>query len=447
MGLGDKINSIKAIVIGTAVVGTAGLVGSKETSLQDSLNKVLKHSNAKVAQAPSKGSQLNKGDGNSSNSTTTYHSYAWDYCEEWVGADLCKKWLDPYISDHGFSADKSALEGKIAEIYSGMRENKSASSWAIWDVAVKAGQEIQDEQGRLNRKALTKFEIKEEVKEELKKLGREAALDNLVDAVDKDAPKDTIPNSMALRALAANYTQAYRNNLVGLLGGIRRMKEGVEVPGGENLLSCDSILSEAKSEETDEKLSAQAPLTDKALDTGLEKRIQLCRQMMQTSIRMVNPTAQGDQIVSGDPNTEQIDEWRVRANLEILDDLTKDGNNIEKPSDANLTQRELSSEMIVTEDDKEKTIYELPKDQIEAYNKMLENSAKAQAAVSKMTIQHIADNSKQIESNKIKGPISAIELNGLTPAQKKYLGEEKVNSVQEFRPELTPEDLIQTSNR
>jgi hypothetical protein len=447
MGLGDKIPSFKSMAVGTLVLGITGGVGSSTDSLQEKLNRVLKHSNAKVAQTPTKGSQLNKGDGNSSNSTTTYHSYAWDYCEEWVGTDLCKKWLDPYISDHGFSADKSALEGKIAEVYSGARENKSANSWGIWDVEVKAGQEIKDEQGRLNRKALSKFEIKEDVQTELKKIGKEAALDNLVDSIDKDAPKDTIPNSMALRALAANYTQAYRNNLVGLLGGVRRMKEGIEVPGGENYLDCASIMSQKQSEETDEKLSAQAPLTDKAIDTGLEKRIQLCNQMMQTSIQMVNPVAQGDQIVSGDPNSEQIDEWRIRANLQVLDDLTTDASKIQKPSDANLNQRDLASEMVVSNDGKEETVYELPKEQIETYNKMLENAAKAQAAVAKVTLQHIGDSSRQIESNKINGSISAIEINGLTPAQKKDLKDAKVNSVQEIRPEMTPGDLIQTANQ
>ncbi|NBT59844.1 hypothetical protein EBT16_13780 [bacterium] len=231
MGIGDKFNSAAALVVGASLVGGLSLVGTSSSgknpnkALAQKISRVMDDPNIRVAQtrsASGKKQDVNKNDANPFGSTTTYHSYTWDVCEEWLDAETCKKWLDPYISQHGFGDEKSVLEGKIASLYAGMRENKSDNQWAIWNVQTKAGQSIKDEQGRLNRKALTKFELKEEVKEELDKIGKDTAGDLMVKTVDQDESKETMPNMESLRAIAGSLTMAYRNNLVGLLGGLWR---------------------------------------------------------------------------------------------------------------------------------------------------------------------------------------------------------------------------------
>jgi len=455
MGIGDKFNSAAALVVGASLVGGLSLVGTSSSgknpnkALAQKISRVMDDPNIRVAQtrsASGKKQDVNKNDANPFGSTTTYHSYTWDVCEEWLDAETCKKWLDPYISQHGFGDEKSVLEGKIASLYAGMRENKSDNQWAIWNVQTKAGQSIKDEQGRLNRKALTKFELKEEVKEELDKIGKDTAGDLMVKTVDQDESKETMPNMESLRAIAGSLTMAYRNNLVGLLGGLWRNTKGVEIPGGVNYTDCNIIMSNQNSEETDEKLRDQGPLDDKTRDMDLEKRVQLCRQMMNQSVRTVNPEVKGDQIASGDPNKEQIDQWRVRANIDLVDDLTKEASSITKPSDANLTQEEVGSAVVLSENGNEKTVYELPKDQIGAYNEMLKTAAQSWQQFSKGTIGHISDESDRILSHQIKGPINAVKLN-LANKSRRDLAGEKTSQLPINDLEMTPQELIQTANQ
>ena len=167
---------------------------------------------------------------------------------------------------------------------------------------------------------------------------------------------------------------------------------------------------------------------------------------MAQSIRTVNPQVEDGKIVSGDPNSEQIDQWRVRANLEVIDDLSKDAASITKPADANLSQREVASEVVVTEDGTEKTIYELPKDQIEAYNTMLDNAAKKQSEISQRTAGQIPDESSAIKENKIDDSINLVRLN--SPLKSKSIRAElagqTVNVVTGKDLEMTPQELIQS---
>ncbi|NBX82977.1 hypothetical protein EBQ90_07810 [bacterium] len=101
----------------------------------------------------------------------------------------------------------------------------------------------------------------------------------------------------------------------------------------------------------------------------------------------------------------------------------------------------------MNENGKETVSYELPKDQIEAYNAMLEKAAKSQEAVAKTTIGHIPDDSQAILSNKLKDSVSAVEINGLSREMKEYFKGEKVNTIEDFKPEMTPQELIQTAGQ
>lgn len=455
MDFGGKINPVKALMMGAAIAGGLGLFGNSQSNqnpnkaLAQKISKIMDDPNIRVAQtrsASGKKQEVNKNDANPFGSTTTYHSYTWDLCEEWRDAETCQKWLDPYVSSHGFGDEKSVLEGKIASLYAGMRDNKNDNTWAIWDIQAKNGQSVQDEQGRLNRKALSKFELKEEVKEELEKIGKDAAGDIMVKAIDKDEPKETMPNMESLRAIAGSLTMAYRNNLVGLLGGLWRNTKGVEIPGGVNYTDCNVIMSNQNLEETDEKLRDQGPLDDKTRDSELEKRVQLCQQLMNQSIKTVNPQVDGDQIVSGDVNSEQIDQWRVRANIELVDNLAKDASSIKKPADASLTQKEVGSAVVLSENGNEKTVYELPKDQIKAYNEMLKSAAQSWQQFSQETIGHVPDESNRIESHQINGPINAVKLNLANKAQRNLAGE-SVSQLPTNELEMTPQELIEKASK
>ncbi|NBX93457.1 MAG: hypothetical protein EB078_03020 [Proteobacteria bacterium] len=462
MDFGVKTTSIRNLVAGTAISGALAITvftGSSQNSkktLAEKINAATQSANMKVAQVRSKSSSskdFNQNDGNAFGSTTTYHSYTWDYCQNWVGQDLCEKWLDPYISEHGFGGEQSVLEGKVASIYSQMKESYKGEGgkYAIWNVKTKGGAPILDEQGRLNRKALTQFEINDEAKAALDAVGVEAAKDAIAGTFNENEPKETMPNMETLRALAQNLTWTYRNHLVAKLGELRRMKEGIELPGGENMTGCDSIMNSQKQGEQDDgdKHYNQAELAEDTQDVELEQRMQLCRQMMAKSVRDVNPTVKNGQISSGDPNSEQIDEWRARVNIAILDNLGIEANEIPKPSDAVLTQEELSSDTIAYDDDgKEKRVLITPKEQLEHYNAALEKAAKKQAELAKRTLGHIPDEGNLTRSNQITpGSISAMKLNGLTKEMKKSLKGEDVAGLKTAQPEMTPEELIQTANQ
>ncbi|MFM8269307.1 MAG: hypothetical protein ACKN9V_03885 [Pseudomonadota bacterium] len=455
MDIGGKLNSLKAVAIGATIAGGIGILGTStlktnpNKALADKINKIMDNPNLRVAQTQSatgKGQAVNKNDGNPFGSTTTYHSYTWDVCEEWLDAETCKKWLDPYVSQHGFGDEKSVLEGKVSSLYAGMRDKKSENDWAIWNVQAKAGQSVKDEQGRLNRKGLAKFALKDEVKEELTKVGEDAARELMVQAVDKDEPKETMPNMESLRAMAGSLTMAYRNNLVGILGGLWRNKPGVEIPGGVNLTDCNVITSNQNSEETDEKLRDQGPLNETTRNVDLEKRVQLCQQLMAQSVRTVNPQVDGEQISSGDPNKEPIDEALARLGIAVVDDLTKNVSNLPKPADLNLTQEQLASAVSISENGTEKTVYEMPKDQIEAYNEMLKNAADSWKQMSNQTKGHIASNENLILSHQVKGPISAVKINLAKKAQRNLAGE-NVSTLPTNDFEMTPQELIDRASQ
>lgn len=457
MDFGVKTSSIRNLVAGTAIAGAIGLAltsakdsQSAKKELAKKLNSISDNVNLKVAQVQANGSQagkeFNRNDGNAFSANTTYHSYTWDYCENWIGEDLCEKWLDPYISQHGFTGDQSVLEGKVASIHQQMKETYKGDGgkYAIWDIKLKSGESLKDEQGRLNRKALTEFSISKEARDAIEKVGVDAARTAMAETFDEKDSKDTMPNMESLRTIAKNLTISYRNNLVAKLGEIRRMKQGVEMTGGENYAGCDAL-----ADETDEH-PKQGELSDDAKNAGFEERMKLCRQMMSTSVRDVNPTVKEGQVVSGDANDEQVDEWRARVNIAVLDNLGIDPNSIPKPSDAALNEREISSEMITYSKDgtKEEIVYETPKEQIAAYNEMLETAAKQQAEISKRTIGHLPNLGQNIRANRITpGQVSAVEINGLTKEMRNNLKGQKVLGADVKALEMSPEELIQTANQ
>lgn len=429
------------------MLGALGTSSGSQKSIADLINKVSSDKRVRVAQSPGSGKKTNKLDGNPFSADTTYHSYTWDVCEKWLDAKTCEKWLDAYVSSHGFGGEKSRLEGKIAELYAGVRDQKNESQWALWNIKGRAGMPIVDDQGRLNRKALSKFELKQDIKEKIDELAKDSAQDLLIPTIDKSEAKNTMPNMEAMRAIAANLTVSYRNNLMGILGASRRNAEGIEVPGGENLVGCDVITTPQNEEETEEKLFEQGNLSEITRDTELQKRLELCRQIMSKPYKMVNPQVENGEIVSGDPNTEQVDQALARINLEVIDDLSKDANSVTKPADIELTQEQVASAVVMRDDNgKEKTVYEMPKDQIEAYNAMLDKAAKAQKEVSRLTLGHIPHNSNRISSNKLDDSISLIQLNSLTNQMKKDLKGQKLLVPTGENLEEKPVDLIQLAN-
>jgi len=461
MAFGDTTKkTISTTLTSSAIIlGVFGLMGTNNEgdeqklakSIANKINKVLGNPNARVkqVQTDSKKGSLNKLDGNSASSYTTYHSSAWSYCEEWMGGEstngVCARWLDPYVSSHGFAdSDKSALEGAMANFYSQMRENKSEDSWGVFNIKGNGQDPVAhiDDPNRLNLNALTEFSLKPEVQKEIEKLGMGTAMENLVDGIDKNEPVETMPNNEALRALANSYTQAFRNNLVAMLGGQRRMKTGIEIPGAENMVECEAFLNNADELQIKNYNQGNLSLLTPQDQEGVQKRIALCRQMMEKSAQDVNPVVRDGQIVSGDAAGENVDEAKTRLNLLAVDDITADIGSAPKPESLNLGQEQLASKMYINRDGNEEVVYETPEEQIKGYNEMLKKSASAQAAISQMTIGHIPDTSSNIMQNQIQGSVSAMEMNDLTWAQKKRLENEKVSAAADKTPPMTPSALI-----
>jgi len=424
--------------------GPDGSSKMAEQSQAEMISQISTDERLRVAQTEGSGKKGNQLDGNPSKAPTTHHAYGWSACLKWLDAKTCEKWLDPFVAGHGFDKDSSALEKLTAQFWTMFSGEKSGNVWTLWNVETRNGMPVADDQGRLNQENLVKYDLRREVKEEIEKLAKDSAQDLLIRTVGKEESKETMPNMEGLRAIAANLTVSYRNNLLGILGASRRNAEGIEIPGGENLVSCDVIEKPQNEEEPDPKLFEQGELKESTRNTDLQQRVELCRQIMSKPYKMVNPTVENGEIVEGDPNTEQVAQALTRINLELIDELGKDANSVTKPADIELTKEQVASAVVIGNDDgKEETIYELPKDQIEAYNTMLDKAAEAQKEVSRLTIGHLPDNSSQIKNNKLDDSVSLVQLNSLTKQMEKDLKGQKVILPDAKNIQETPVDLIQ----
>lgn len=432
--------------------------------LADKLMKLSQSLDMKEARYPESkgggGKDYDANTGNSFTSNTTYHSYVWDYCENWVGPNNCNKWLDPYVSSHGKDGDRSPLEGVVWEDYQARKQQGApaqADQYAIWQVRSKGGAII-DQQGRLDRGQLAEFKLLPDVAAKIGKIGSDTATRQInltFEEGEKEA--NTMPNMESLRFMASRWTRMFRNRMVANLGELRASDKPIEFGLGEDKADCDQYLAVLRTEmdrfRLEERLDVQARQEFDTRTTRLEQRYALCQKMRQQDVMAVNPTVQGDEIVEAGPNGEQIDKWRTRVQIATMDFVGIDPNALPKPADEEVKKEDYTQAMT------EYGVGGLPggekymtnAEQLQGYNEALQDAAQGFKEVSARSGQ-IRDNSAEVLKYQIKaGTVNMVQLNSLTGEMKSELsdtGFPRTNDGGDRNPETylerTPAELTVT---
>jgi hypothetical protein len=417
-------------------------------SLTDLVDRANKNVETSVATTPeeTKGGAFNSDDKISSLSSITYHTNNDALCLKSKdsgkpdGAN-CQEWLDKDVSEHGKHADSSPLERTMYSIWEGAKQKISDAAYRIWDIALKPGQSLLDENGRLNIASLSKYELNEDARKAAVELGNMSADQALRNSLGDQAPKageQVSPPPEALRAIAVNITRAMANSATAKWTGIQTAKKGVEV-----ITNVDSNVQKYQSEvqknsnnaSGEERLQAQAPLDQETQGVSLEERVAKAEALKKVQTDLANPTFEGDKVVGGDPNQERVDEWAYRATLKQLADPFSNVAETERPKDIQISDRQIASEVPVADESQDGKSSQVrmqmmtPKDQIEAYNQQLELAAKNMEVIASEESRFV-NTAEKIRSNKLKSGESILTINDLTPAQKKELNPGVTNLVE-----------------
>ncbi|MFM8314634.1 MAG: hypothetical protein ACKOA8_10145 [Deltaproteobacteria bacterium] len=408
--------------------------------LTDLVDRANKNVETSVASTPeeAKNGAFNPDDGITSLSSITYHTNNDAICLKSRGngkpdGAVCEQWLDKEISDHGTAGDSSPLERKFYELWEKAKDNISQGAYRIWDIALKAKENLLDSHGRLNMVGLSKFELNKEAKEVAAELGTKSAEQALRNSLGNQAPKDgevVAPPPEALRALAVNISRGIVNHATSKWAQIQIAKEGVEI-----LTNVERDAQKYKSEvekgdniraSGEERLLNQAPLDPETVGISLDERAARAQALKQTDTRLVNPSFEGDKVVSGGLNRERIDEFAYRATVEQMANPFKNTSEIERSDQIQISERQIASEIAVGSDSEEEQEQKVtlksmtPKAQIEAYNRQLEIAARNMEAIAAESSSFVNTGSK-IRANKLKEGETVLTINDLTPAQKQEI--------------------------
>lgn len=378
------------------------------------------------------GKDYNDNDGNSFTSNTTYHSYVWDHCEDWVGPQNCRRWLDPYVSPHGKDGDRSPLEGTVYSEYQGRRlltatPGYQGNQYAIWQVQSKGGA-VTDDRGRLDRDQLAEFKLLPDVAQKVAQVGTQTATRQIKKTFEDGENDDSMMANMeSLRMMASRWTKMFRNRLVANLGEMRVADEPIEFGLGEDKADCDRYLVALRNEmdrfRLEQRLDAQAQQEITTRQTQLERRYDLCQQMRQQDVYAVNPKVNGDQIGSAGPDGERIDKWRSRINIATVDFVGIDPNSLPKPGDQTVKRDEYAQELTEYESGgaESGTKRVTNAEQLQGYNQALEEAAAGFKEVAARSPQ-IRDNSGETLKYRIKpGTVNMVQLNSLTGEMRQEL--------------------------
>ncbi len=401
------------------------------------------------------GQSFNRNDGNSFSSDTTYHSYVWNYCMNWIGNRVCERWLDPYVAIHGLGGERSQLEKAIAEAWLANEKRVSKDQYKIWNV--QSTGPLTDVDGKLDKRSLKRWELTPEVKNLAAQEGIKVANKQMASTYGTDEEErkgNTMPNMESLRTMASRWTKMYRNRLVAMLGEIRSSDQPVEFMLGEDRADCSQYLDELKRDPDpmgiEERVRTQPLLDPITRAQQIEKRYNLCRQMKRQNVYAVNPTADGDQVKPGSKEGEGIDAWRARVNIATIDYAGIDPNSLPKPSNAVLTRQDVTGD--VYEYDAGGQEFQIQRQtnarQIAGYNRAIDESAARLKAMS-VLLPGLDAVGQSVSKWKIKtASMNLVELNGLTPEMKNELkdtqfaaAQPKGDSSPERSLELTPEQL------
>lgn len=381
--------------------------------------------------AGSGGKDYNANDGNSFTSNTTYHSNVWSRCLEWVGGQYCNRWLDPYVSSHGFGGDKSPLEGYIAEQWQKRktRASEQGADYAIWDVQRLGGGSNIDVDGKFDKRGVIDWRLKEEVKNGAAQIGADTAVRQIQRSYDENSGdgSNIMPNMESLRMMASRWTKMFRNRMVANLGEARVSRGPVEFALGEDTPDCDAYIQAAQEDLAvtviQERVEEQPILQPETQAQSLQQRYQACLALQQASVYAVNPTVENGNVSQGDQDGEAIDEWRARLNIAAIDYAGVDVTTLPKPAYASLREDDLTSVLREYEEgglnynNNRRSVAQ----QLQGYNAALKNAAVGMQEVAARS-PVIRDISGDILGYQIQpGTMSAVRINHLTPEMKQEL--------------------------
>lgn len=391
------------------------------------LSQSLDMKEATFPESKGGGKDYNANDGNSFTSNTTYHSYVWDYCMQWIGGRYCRKWLDPYTSPHAFTADQSPLEGLVGAEWKRLKKDDDPGQdgqYAIWKVEKQNGGSIIDVDGKLDRQGLTKWELLPDVRKKVENVGEQTAVRQISLTYDDSTGKgeNTMPNMEGLRLMAERWTKMYRNRMVANLGELRAASRGVEFALGEDKPNCQAYVQSMEREmeetRTEERIQPQALLDPETRAKTLQERYQACVKLRAAPVSAINPMIQGNDVQSGPAETEQYDKWAARVTIATIDSVGLNPNSLPKPAGVNLTKDQYSSELVdyASGGINSTRIRATNAEQLQGYNDNLERAAVGMQEVTARTGGYLVDNSDQIRKFKIAPQtVNAVQLNGLTP--------------------------------
>ncbi|MSP18580.1 MAG: hypothetical protein EXR74_03300 [Bdellovibrionales bacterium] len=384
-----------------------------------------------------KNGSYNADDNISSLSSITYHTNNDALCLEGYGSGKpdganCKTWLDRNASEHGKESDSSPLERKIYQLWEATKAKISETSYRIWNIALKKGEKVLDDHGRLNLAGLRKYELNEAATKAAGELGERSADQALRNTLGPNAPKDgeaVAPPPEALRAIAVNITRAMANAATAKWAGIQTAKKGIEVITNLEVDAKKYKTEVEKNENSasgEERLSNQAALDGETIGLSLEDRVARAEVIKKLDNAVINPEFEGDKLVSGDPNKEGYDEWAYRATIEQLSNPLSNAREMNHPEGIEISDSQVATPLSVGSDSPEESQNPLKvkmlttKQQIESYNRQLEIAARNMEVISAISSSFV-NTSEQIRANKLKAGETILTINDLTPFQKREL--------------------------
>ncbi len=274
---------------------------------------------------PAGSSGLTAGEQTPSKAITTHHSFAIDYCMEWLDKSYqtCKKWIAPWVPQHGLAgADRSPAELARAQgVHPGAvpLQKGPLTLHQGFQIIARGGSALTSD-NTVDRQNLLYFGLDQAPMQRLEQVGTKAA-DVVLHTASLGQAKMLPPE--ILRQTAASLSQMFRNNLLAKLGQVRVAKPGIEfMLGNGTVPKCQTYRSLVENQQDpllrmEGRLRGQAPLDPMTNGQTIDERERLCQEMLQQPYTTRTPQAEGGQITPG--GVPQYDETALRLNLYAVD--------------------------------------------------------------------------------------------------------------------------------
>ena len=265
-----------------------GLENKARESLAQKLNALSQSLDLKEAKFQNGNSQgLDANTGNPTYSYTTLHYFVQSTCLEWVGDQYCSRWLDPFVSEHGLTANRSPLEAVVADQWLANKDVDGSGEYKIWQISRSNGGSNLDEDGKLDRSGITDWRLRSDVRNKIDDIGVKTAQHQLSLTYDDAAPKggagQVLPNLETLRVMASTWTKMFRNRLVSNLADMRTGDKGIEFLHNEDMPDCEAYVQAMQSHQehtkAEERLQMQSRLSYETLPLDLQTRYKACVAM------------------------------------------------------------------------------------------------------------------------------------------------------------------------